>query len=84
VWFQTANHRPWDVLTALQLRSYQTLIERYADAASAVSRSFNTTPPEKRRESVGNPEKATDLQEMFKEKFADSDTTTDADGADSD
>lgn len=81
VWFQTATHRPWDVLTALKLRSYQTLIERYAEAASAVGRPFNTTPPEKRRESVGNPEKGLHLQEMFKQEFGDDDNSSDESGA---
>lgn len=69
VWFQTSSHRPWDVLTNLYLRSYHTLIERYAEAAHAVNRSFNTTPPEDRRDSIGDSEKGQELQQMFRKNF---------------
>jgi len=69
VWFQTSTHRPWDVLTNTNLRSYQTLIERYAEAASAVDRVFNTTPPEDRRDSIGDSERGQELQAMFKKEF---------------
>lgn len=68
-WVQTSTHDPWYVLTELGLRTYKTLIERYAEAASSVNKSFNTTPPEKRREPVGDPEKGLDLQEMYKQEF---------------
>jgi len=69
VWFQTSTHRPWNVLTNLHLRSYHTLIERYAEAAHAVNRSFNTTPPEDRRNSIGDSEKGQELQQMFRKNF---------------
>ncbi len=70
-WIQTSTHDPWTVLTELRLRTYQTLIKRYAEAAASVNKPFNTTPPEKRRESSGNPEEALDLQEMYKQEFQD-------------
>jgi hypothetical protein len=69
-WIKTSRHNPWTVLTELRLRTYQTLIKRYAEAAASVNKSFNTTPPEKRVEvSRKDSDRGLDLNEMYIREF---------------